>query len=188
MSTKQNLHIHTTYADGKDAPEEIVLAAIEKGFDSIGFSEHTYTQFSDYPYQMTVPRQACYQQEVLALKEKYKNQIEIFCGLEYEMFSTVPTDGFDYLIGSVHYIDIDGKKYGFDLRVTGMPSLFYLRLADDPSLMLHQEWIAECVKRGVFFTTHHNHFINYALSDADIAETIAVADEAFSVVRERHPL
>ena len=70
-----------------------------------------------------------------------------------------------------------GQKYGFDLHVTGMPSLFYLRLADDPSLMLHQEWIAECVKRGIFFTTHHNHFINYALSDEDIAETIAVADE-----------
>ena len=31
------------------------------------------------------------------------------------------------------------------------------------------------------------HFINYALSDEDIAETIAVADEAFSVIRERHP-
>ena len=81
-----------------------------------------------------------------------------------------------------------GQKYGFDLRVTGMPSLFYLRLADDPSLMLHQEWVAECVKRGVFFTTHHNHFINYALSDEDIAQTIAVAEEAFDVVRKRHPL
>ena len=81
-----------------------------------------------------------------------------------------------------------GQKYGFDLRVSGMPSLFYLRLADDPSLMLHQEWIAECVKRGVFFTTHHNHFINYALSDEDIAQTVAVAEEAFDVVRKHHPL
>ena len=54
MSLLQNLHIHTTYADGKDLPEEIVLKAIEKGFDSIGFSEHTYNRFSDYPYQMTV--------------------------------------------------------------------------------------------------------------------------------------
>jgi len=77
-------------------------------------------------------------------------------------------------------------KYGFDLRVTGVPSLFYLRLADDPSLMLHQEWIAECVKRGVFFTSHHNHFINASLSDADIAETVEIADEAFMVVRDRH--
>ena len=79
-----------------------------------------------------------------------------------------------------------GQKYGFDLRVTGVPSLFYLRIADDPTLMLHQEWVAECVKRGVYFTNHHNHFINAALTDEDIKETVDVADEAFSVVRDRH--
>ena len=78
------------------------------------------------------------------------------------------------------------NKYEFDLHVTGVPSLFYLRIADDPTLMLHQEWIAECVKRGVFFTNHHNHFINAALSDEDIKETVEIADEAFSVVRDRH--
>ena len=75
------------------------------------------------------------------------------------------------------------KKHGYDLRVTGAPSLFYLRIADDPSLSTHQQFIAECVKRGVFFTNHHNHFINAALTEEDIKETIAVADEAFSVVR-----
>ncbi len=80
------------------------------------------------------------------------------------------------------------KEYNFDLHVTGVPSLFYLRIADDPSLKLHQEWIAECVKRGVFFTNHHNHFINYALSDEDIAETVEIAKEAFQIVRDRHPL
>lgn len=78
--------------------------------------------------------------------------------------------------------------YGFNLRVTGAPSLFYLRLTDDPSLMLHQEWIAECVRRGVFFTNHHNHFINAALTDEDIAETVNIARDAFEIVRERHPV
>ena len=81
-----------------------------------------------------------------------------------------------------------GKQYGFDLHVTGAPSLFYLRIADDPSLALHQEWIAECVKRGIFFTNHHNHFINASLSDEDIRETVEVATEAFEVIRDRHPL
>ena len=51
--------------------------------------------------------------------------------------------------------------------------------------MLHQEWIAECVKRGVFFTNHHNHFLNYALSDGDIAGTVSIADEAFGRRREQ---
>ena len=76
--------------------------------------------------------------------------------------------------------------YGFDLHVSGIPSLFYLRIANDESLMLHQEWIAECVRRGIFFTNHHNHFVNASLTDEDIAETVAVAEEAFSVVRARH--
>jgi len=78
-----------------------------------------------------------------------------------------------------------GKKHGFDLHVTGEPALFYLRVADDESLMLHQAWVAECVQRGVFFTSHHNHFLNAALSDADIEETIAVAEDAFAAVKQR---
>ena len=73
-------------------------------------------------------------------------------------------------------------EYGYDLHVSGVPSLFYLRLADDPSLMLHQRWIAECVRRGVYLTNHHNHFINAALSDADIAETVEIAKEAFAAI------
>ena len=78
------------------------------------------------------------------------------------------------------------KKYDYDLHVTGMPSLFYLRIADDPTLMLHQEWVAECVKRGIFITNHHNHFINASLSDEDIKETIEIADEAFAIIKDRH--
>jgi glutamate-1-semialdehyde 2,1-aminomutase len=79
------------------------------------------------------------------------------------------------------------KKQGYDLRVSGMPALFYLRIANDdlggtPSLMLHQRWIAEMVKRGIYLTNHHNHFLNYALSDEDIRTTIEVAGEAFSVL------
>ncbi|MBR2874551.1 MAG: aminotransferase class III-fold pyridoxal phosphate-dependent enzyme, partial [Clostridia bacterium] len=77
-----------------------------------------------------------------------------------------------------------GKKYGYDLKVSGALALPYLRIANDDSLIIHQAWIAECVKRGVFFTNHHNHFINAALSDADIKETIDVADEAFKVIKD----
>ena len=75
------------------------------------------------------------------------------------------------------------KEHGYDLHVSGLPSLFYLRLADDPSLMLHQQWIAACVRRGVFFTNHHNHFINAALSNEDIQETVDIAGEAFAALQ-----
>lgn len=76
---------------------------------------------------------------------------------------------------------------GFHLVVSGAPSLFYLRTADDDSLMLHQAYIAEMVRRGVFMTNHHNHFINAALSDEDIRYTWEVAKEAWQAVKEtRH--
>ena len=52
---------------------------------------------------------------------------------------------------------------------------------------MHQEWVAECVKRGVFFTNHHNQFINLALSDEDVEFTFSVAEEAFKIIKNNHP-
>ncbi len=76
------------------------------------------------------------------------------------------------------------QKHGFNLIVSGEPQMFYLRIEGDDSLRLHQQWIAEMVKRGVFMTSHHNHFTNYALSDKDIERTMDVADEAFAIVKK----
>ena len=117
MKYKQSLHTHTIYADGKNTPEEMVLAAIQKEFDAIGFSEHSYLPDPLVPEQMTVADMARYQQEVAQLKEKYKGQIQVFCGLEYDFYSDVPTEGMDYLIGSVHYLDLQGETMTFDWDV-----------------------------------------------------------------------
>ena len=75
---------------------------------------------------------------------------------------------------------------GFNMVVSGEPSLFYLRLADDDSLFIHQDWIQECVKRGIFFAGHHNHFINASLTEEDIKFTLDVADEAFKAIRAKY--
>lgn len=79
------------------------------------------------------------------------------------------------------------RAHGFDLVVSGEPALFYLRIANDDSLMLHQEWVAECVSRGLFLASHHNHFLNAAVTDQDVALAVDIADDAFSVVAARHP-
>ena len=76
---------------------------------------------------------------------------------------------------------------GVKLAISGEPSLFYLIIKDDDSLMLHQEWIAEMQKRGVYLTNHHNHFTNLSLTDEDINFTSEVADEAFKVLVKNHP-
>ena len=109
----QNLHTHTTYCDGRDTPEEMVLAAIEKGFSSVGFSGHSYMYYSNY-VQMTPEKTEKYRSEISALKEKYRGVLDIFCGLEFDMYSKVDTKGYDYLIGSVHYLKCDGEFVGFD--------------------------------------------------------------------------
>ncbi|MEG1017362.1 MAG: aminotransferase class III-fold pyridoxal phosphate-dependent enzyme, partial [Oscillospiraceae bacterium] len=76
---------------------------------------------------------------------------------------------------------------GVNLVISGEPSLFYLRIADDDTLLLHQEWIAEIVKRGVFMTNHHNHFTNLSLTDKDIELVGEVADDAFKALTGSHP-
>lgn len=41
---------------------------------------------------------------------------------------------------------------GIDLVVSGVPSMFYMRIANDDSLMMHQEFCAECARRGSFLS------------------------------------
>ncbi len=117
MNTLQNLHQHTTYCDGKDTPEQIVLAAIEKNFGAIGFSSHCYTPYN-YPvcpdYCMSPQQTEEYRREIRALQEKCAGRIEIYCGLEYDFASPLKPEGFDYVIGSIHGLKIDGEDVEFD--------------------------------------------------------------------------
>lgn len=105
----RDLHIHTTYSDGKNTPEEVVLSAIEKGLKVIGFSDHAPT-FFDSGYCMKTEKLDSYKEEIYALREKYKGKIEILCGIEQDVFSDFIPEGLDYIIGSVHYVK-KGDKY-----------------------------------------------------------------------------
>ena len=78
-------------------------------------------------------------------------------------------------------------EHGFELVVSGEPALFYLRIANDNSLMLHQEWVAECVSRGLFIASHHNHFLNAAIGPGEIELATQIAEDAFAAVAKNHP-
>lgn len=105
---RQNLHTHTVYCDGRDTPEELVKEALCLGFDSIGFSGHSYMSWNP-DKSLTPEREALYKKDVLALKEKYKGIIDIYLGIEVEMYSLpLSLDEYDYTIGTVHYIKKDG--------------------------------------------------------------------------------
>ena len=142
---KQNLHIHTTYADGKDSPEEILLEAIERGFDSVGFSEHAFLPYSSYPNQMTEEKAARYKKEIRELKQKYSGAIDVFCGLEFDFYSELDTEGYDYQIGSVHYL---ACKDGFRTFDRGLAdTLDYIEAYFDGSSLAFAKAYYETVAR-----------------------------------------
>lgn len=106
-------HNHTTFCDGTDTPEEMVRAAIELGMPSIGFSAHSYTYF-DESYCMQKKDIPAYLAEIERLKDVYQNEIRILCGVEQDFCSAEPTDPYDFTIGSVHYIEKDGRRLDID--------------------------------------------------------------------------
>lgn len=109
----QNLHTHGVLCDGKNEYEDTVLRAIELGFDSIGFSGHSYAPYGAQ-FCMTPENTEVYKKEIYRLKEKYKGTIDVFCGIEFDMFAPPMLDGFEYIIASLHYFLIDGEYVGFD--------------------------------------------------------------------------
>jgi len=80
------------------------------------------------------------------------------------------------------------KDYGLGLKVSGHPSMPYLRITNDESLMLHQDWCGECTKRGAYFTSHHNWFISTAHSDEDVQRTWDIAADAFQAIKKAYGL
>ena len=110
-----DLHNHTSRCNHAEGTvEEYIIRAIELGIDIYGFSEHAPMDFDSY-YRLSFDEMQEYTDDVLKLKERYKNEIEILLGYEVDylkghMDKRVLTSKVDYLIGSVHFLD----KWGFD--------------------------------------------------------------------------
>ncbi|MBR2454070.1 MAG: histidinol-phosphatase HisJ family protein [Clostridia bacterium] len=110
---KQNLHTHSLYVDGKDSLAAMAREAYERGFDSLGFSEHGITDF-DARFSLSNQSALEYAAEVAALKAEYAGKMEIFCGVEQDYYSFAPNFKTDYIIGSVHYAKKGDVYYIFD--------------------------------------------------------------------------
>lgn len=158
-----NFHTHTyrcNHAKGRD--EEYVLAAIENGYEELGFSDHSCWKYdsSFIPrVRMSVAGFNSYKNSILSLKEKYQNQIQIKLGMEAEYFPDYIDwmldfcieNEVDYLILGNHYNKSDeyGVYFGhttysyvddyFDLCEAGLKTGMYSYLA-------HPELILRCVR------------------------------------------
>ena len=63
-----DLHVHTTWSDGKNTPEEMIKAAIARGMEGIGISDHSYTSF-DAKWGLSASGEDEYRAEIGRLKE-----------------------------------------------------------------------------------------------------------------------
>ncbi len=108
-----NYHTHTCLCDGENTAEEMVQKAIELNISELGFSGHSYTEF-DKMYCMSPDDTELYKEVITALKSKYKNKIKLLLGIECDYLSDIPLEDYDYIIGSVHYIEKNGEYFSVD--------------------------------------------------------------------------
>ena len=187
MKNLQNLHTHSTYCDGKNTPEQMILAAIDKGFDSIGFSGHSYMFYTAPDHSMSLTGTEEYKREVRRLAEKYKEKIDVFCGLELDMFSQVDLSGYDYLIGSVHYFKFGDEYVGFDRSADVVKGVidnyfagdgmkyakeFYATVSTLPEygnidILGHFDLITKHCEKENFFDPTSKEYLNYAFEAID---------------------
>lgn len=102
-------HLHTYHsADSKAKPEEHILKAIEEGLEEICFTDH-HDCLDGWRLKYEP-----YFEELLPLKEKYKDQIKVKIGIEIgidmdglEESNTTALNGpYDFVIGSIHSINL----------------------------------------------------------------------------------
>lgn len=108
---KTNYHSHSLFCDGKSSMEEMVVAAIENNFTHWGFSSHAPVPFEN---TFAIKREDIkqYITEYKRLKEKYKEKIKLFVGMEMDFICDMQENieeqgknyGLEYVIGSVHQV------------------------------------------------------------------------------------
>lgn len=152
-----DFHTHTNYCDGANTAEEMLKTAISMGLKVYGFSSHSHLKY-DESWNMSHASQEDYVKEVLLLKEKYKDKIEVLLGTEYDLLSDNDLSKFDYVIGSCHsiikdgvYLSVDHSEQTFVECVNGSYDGDYFGFVRD-----YYELMSTAAKRPEF--TFYGHF------------------------------
>ena len=113
MLFTQSIHNHTTFDDGKNSPEEMVLSALSLGLAGLGLTAHSPM---DGEFWTVKPeRMAEYCAQLHRLRDEYAGRLNVWCGLEFDMTSDRKwLDGFDYVIASVHALETARGLWALD--------------------------------------------------------------------------
>ena len=171
INMNYNYHTHTFRCHhGVGEEEDYVKRAIEGGLKRLGFSEHLPLLYKDgyqRAFRVEYDERFLYVNEVNRLKEKYKDQIEIFLGFEMEyypqffdqMLSTAKECGAEYLIFGQHFYIPDNPIYN--------PKYVLTEQEDEVAhLEGYVNSVVEGVKTGIFTYLCHPDIIN-AFSDRE---------------------
>lgn len=140
--------MHTKFSDGANTHEEMILSAIEKGFNEIGFSDHFCVRYKVY-WAVEAECIALLADKIEEMKERFGDRINILFGLEVDYFSGFKKEisealkrfDFDYVIGSIHFLD----EWNYDTDKS--------RYSEFKNDYLYQWYFAElqkAVKSGLF--------------------------------------
>lgn len=150
---RTDYHIHTTFSDGKAAPEDYISAALAAGISEIGFSEHLSLFRQNQTWCMdpsNVPAYLEYLHDLKIRSEKViiKSALEIdyFEGKEKEIALFLDKYDLDYRIGSVHYL---GE------RTVDLGPEFYEGKNVDALYESYFETVAKAVASGLFDIIGH---------------------------------
>ena len=108
-----SFHTHSTFCDGANTPEEIILQAIKSGCPSIGFTSHSPMPFQT-DWCMSESDERAYRFYIRELKEKYCGQINVYLGIELDYYSQTEVNEYDYVIRSAHFIQKNGHFLPID--------------------------------------------------------------------------
>lgn len=167
MKFRSNIHTHSTFSDGKHTPEEIVRTALEKGFTTIGFSDHSYTAF-DLSYCMRMENYAAYGETIRRLQKEYAGQIEILYGTEFDRFSEPELkEGFDYYLAGVHYVCADGVYYPVDSSAKETAQAIREGFGGDENRYVrsYYEAVADCAALSPVYVAHFDLLTKFSTID-----------------------
>jgi len=159
-----NYHTHTYRCHHADGTErEYIETAISGGIKKMGFSDHIPFRFPDgyeSSYRIRTEKAEEYIRTIKALKEEYKDKIEIHIGFEMEYYALYFKEmldnarkwGAEYLILGQHYI---GNEYPRGASCTRGSSL-------ESELCEYSSSVVEAIKTGVFSCVAHPDIFKYS--------------------------
>ena len=180
-----NYHTHTTWCDGKSTAREMAEEAVSLGMKVLGFSGHAHLWF-DESYPMSIAGTRLYREEILSLREEFKDRIGLLLGIEQDYFSDpIRPEDWDYVIGGVHfikvgrhYLDVDDTKETleqirdeyFDGDIYRLTALYYEQMGDlvektGCSVVAHFDLINKFNEDGSLFDTDDPRYVS-AYEDA----------------------